>query len=302
MLDSKGKRFFLHKSKTLGQLYKPVNCFSAILQRKNCKPLKIMKISAFYIAEGIKLKALKEAYAGSLLQETPFELYYRVDQDSYFYVFDYGAVVFANMDDTDMSKNLALLQPMCLRPLPEKIRDDFEILLRPNEPMHFGFGSLSCPHITEDVAKIVMMNVAHSVSMDFYARRVEELLAEIHVFTNQMEQEGTIHISRSNMIRFIGRMLNSKNRIIENLFIFDSPDLTWDDEYLDRIHRGMTRTFEIQSRFKELEYNFKVIEDNLAVFRDFYLHRESSKLEWIIIVLICIEVFDLLLSKIGKFF
>ncbi len=258
-----------------------------------------MKISAFYIAEGIRLKELKETYAGSLLQETPFEVFYRVDEDSYFYVFDYGAVVFANMDDTDMSKNLALLQPICLRPLSEKIRDDFSIELSPDEPVHFGFGNLRCPRITEDVAKVVMMNVAHSVSMDFYARRVEELLAEIHVFTNQMEQEGTIHISRSNMIKFIGRMLNSKNRIIENLFIFDSPDLTWDDEYLDRIHHGLARTFEIQSRFKEVEYTFKVIEDNLSVFRELYLHRESSKLEWIIIALICIEVADLIL---GKFF
>lgn len=259
---------------------------------------KIMKITAFYIAEGIRLKELKGAYAGSLLQESPFELFYRVDEDRYFYVFDYGAVVFANMDDTDMSKNLSLLQSMCLRPLPDKIREDFEILLRPDEPLNFGFGNLSCPRITADVAKIVMMNVAHSVSMDFYAKRAEELLAEIHVFTHQMEHEGAIDISRSNMIRFIGRMLNSKNRIIENLFIFDSPDLTWDDEYLDRIHHGLARTFDIQSRFKEVEYTFKVIEDNLSVFRELYLHRESSKLEWIIIALICIEVVDLIVSKI----
>lgn len=261
-------------------------------------PSTIMKITAFYLAEGIRLKELKEAYAGSLLQENPFELFYRVDEDRYFYAFDYGAVVFANMDDTDMSKNLALLQPMCLRPLPDKIRDDFDILLRPDAPLHFGFDSLACPRITEDVAKIVMMNVGHSVSMDFYARRAEELLTEIHVFTNQMEHEGAISISRSNMIKFIGRMLNSKNRIIENLFIFDSPDLAWDDEYLDRIHHGLARTFEIQSRFKEIEYTFKVIEDNLSVFRELYLHRESSKLEWIIIVLICIEVVDLILGKI----
>ena len=253
-----------------------------------------MKISAFYMAEGIRLKELKEAYTGTLLQETPFEVFYRVDEDCYFYVFDYGAVVFANMDDIGMSKHLALLHPICFRPLSEKLRDDFEIILKPDEPLHFGFDSLSCPRISEDVAKIVMMNVAHSVSMDFYARRVEELLAEIHVFTNQMEQEGTIHISRSNMIKFIGRMLNSKNRIIENLFIFDSPDVTWEDEYLDRMHHGLARTFEIQSRFKEVEYTFKVIEDNLSVFRELYLHRESSKLEWIIIALICIEVLDMI--------
>ena len=253
-----------------------------------------MRISAFFIAESIRIKELKHSYTGDLRQETPFELFFRVDDSSYFYVFDHGAVVFANMDDADMSKNLLFLQPYCQRQLEERLREDFDIQEKPETPLHFGFGALFCPKVTEDVAKVVMMNVAHSVTMDFYARRAEELLAEIHVFTHQMEHKGRIHISRANMIRFIGRMLNSKNRIIENLFIFDSPDLTWDDEYLDKIHHGLARTFEVQSRFKEIEYTFKVIEDNLSVFRELYLHRESSKLEWIIIILICIEVFHLI--------
>jgi uncharacterized Rmd1/YagE family protein len=261
-----------------------------------------MKISAFYIAEEIDLKSLKEHYAGTLLQENPSELYYQVDEAGYFYASDYGAVVFANISDADLNKNLQFIQQFCERLLLDKLRDDVEIIHRPGEALAFGFDSLMVPELSGDVVKIVMLNLAYSVAMDFYTQRAQEQLVEIQQFTKQMEMEGTIHISRKNMVRFIGRALNNKNRIVENLFIFDSPDLAWDDEYLDKIHRGMARTFEIQLRFKELEYNFKVIEDNLAVFRDFFLHRESSKLEWIIIVLICIEVFDLIISKIGKFF
>lgn len=257
-----------------------------------------MKIAAFYIAEQLHLKRLKEAYAGTLLSGNTSELFYHVDNEGYFYAFDYGAVVFANMDDTDVSKNLALLQQFSEHPLAETLRDDFEIFHQPDDPLSIGFDSLSAPQLTEDVVKIAMLNTAHSVSLDFYSQRAHELLSEIQRFTNQMEDEGSIRISRKNMLRFIGRTLNSKNRIVENLFIFDSPELTWDDEYLDRIHRGLARTFETQTRFKEIEYTFKVVEDNLSVFRELYLHRESSKLEWIIIILICIEVFDLIISKI----
>lgn len=257
-----------------------------------------MKIAAFYIAEQLQLKRLKETYAGTLLSGNSSELFYRVDDDRYFYAFDYGAVVFANMDDTDLSKNLTLLREFSEHPLAETLRDDFEIFHQPDDQLSIGFDSLSAPQLTEDVVKIAMLNTAHSVALDFYSQRAHELLSEIQRVTNQMEDEGSITISRKNMLRFIGRTLNSKNRIVENLFIFDSPDLTWDDEYLDRIHRGLARTFETQTRFKEIEYTFKVVEDNLSVFRELYLHRESSKLEWIIIILICIEVFDLIISKI----
>lgn len=257
-----------------------------------------MKITAFYIAEQIQLKKLKETYAGTLLQENPSELFYRVDADQYCYVFDYGAVAFGNMSDVDVSKNLSLLQAYCEHPLAEKLRDDFEIQHQPEEPLHVGFDQLVAPRMDESVIKIAMLNVAASVTMDFYTHRSESLLSEIKDLTNQMEHSGRIRIGQKNLLKFIGRTLNSKNRIVENLYIFDGPDQTWEDEYLDKLHKGLARTFDLQTRFKEVEYTFKVIEDNLAVFRELFLHRESSKLEWIIIVLICIEVFDLIFTKL----
>jgi required for meiotic nuclear division protein 1 len=256
-----------------------------------------MRLSAFYIAEGLQLKPLKAAYAGTILQENPSELFYQVDEDRYFYAFDYGAVVFANMSDVDMSQNLVFLQQFCENPLNEKLRDDFEIIHRPGSALDFGFDSLVTPRMDEAIAKIVMMNLAQSTSLDFYAQRGDRLLSEVHKITDQMEKQGRIDISKKEMIRFIGRSLNSQNRIVENLFIFDSPEVTWDDEMLDKIHRGLSRTFEIQSRFRETEYTFKVVAENLAVFRELYFHRESNTLEWIIIALICIEVFDLIVSK-----
>jgi len=257
-----------------------------------------MKITAFHIAEQLTLKSIKEAYAATLLQENPSELFFRADETSFFYAFDYGVVVFANMPDVDVSKNLMLLQQFSINPLPEKIQDDFEIMEKEGEQLTFHFGSLSAPKLTDDVIKIAMLNLAQSVAMDYYAQRAQSLLSEIRGFTNQMETEGNIRISRVNMLRFIGRTLNSKNKVVENLYIFDGPDPTWEEEYLDRVHRGLSRTFELPTRFKEIEYTFKIIEDNLSVFRELYLHRESSKLEWIIIILICIEVLDMFLSKI----
>lgn len=258
-----------------------------------------MKISAFYLSEHLDLGRLKSAYAGRLLQENPSELFYQVDEEGYLYAFDHGVVVFARLSDTDVSKNLALMLPLTTRPLEAPLRDDFEVEEKPGHSLEFGFNRLVVPEMSEHVLRIVMLNVAYSVTLDYYLRQADQLLSEVQSFTNQLEQKGNIQISRTNMLRFIGRSLNSKNRIVENLYLFDSPEPTWEDEYLDRIHRGLSRTFELQARYKEIEYTFKVVEDNLTVFRELYHHRESSKLEWIIIILICIEVADLLISKLG---
>lgn len=257
-----------------------------------------MKISAHYIAEQIKLKSFRTSYTGELIQENPSELFYRVDTDQYLYVFDFGVVVFANMPDVNMSKTLLFLDSFCEKSLQERISDDYHIHHKPDSPFKVQFDDLVAPRLDEDLVKIVMFNLAQSVALDYFAQGAQGLLTEIKKFANEMEANGKISIGRKNMVRFIGKALNNKNRIVENLFIFDSPDQTWDDEYLDKVHRGLVQTLELQSRFREIEYTFKVIEDNLAVLRELYLHRESSNMEWIIIILICIEVFDLILTRI----
>jgi len=59
--------------------------------------------------------------------------------------------------------------------------------------------------------------------------------------------------------------------------------------------------FDLRIRFSEIEYTLRIIEDNLSVFREISNQRESSILEWIIIALILVEVFDLLITKLFKY-
>jgi uncharacterized Rmd1/YagE family protein len=100
------------------------------------------------------------------------------------------------------------------------------------------------------------------------------------------------------MLKFIGKALNTQNDIADNIYIFDAPDLVWDDEYLDKLHVGLMKHFDLRVRFSEIEYTLRIIEDNLSVFREISHQRESSILEYIIIALILVEVFDLIISKL----
>jgi uncharacterized Rmd1/YagE family protein len=74
----------------------------------------------------------------------------------------------------------------------------------------------------------------------------------------------------------------------------------WDDEFLDRLNQGLIKHFDLRVRFSEIEYTLRIIEDNLRVFSEIINQRESSLLEWIIILLILVEVFDLLITKLLK--
>ncbi len=88
------------------------------------------------------------------------------------------------------------------------------------------------------------------------------------------------------------------NRITENLYIFDSAPSTWDDESLDKIDIELKKTFDLQSRYRSIHEELQIIKESLDLFKDIMHHRKSNALEWIIIVLIMVEVVNLFVSKI----
>lgn len=259
---------------------------------------KEVHLAAFHLAAELQLREIRAHYTGELIGGNLSELFYRAGEQRYLYLFPYGAVVFANFSEAEMSKTLQFLQPYTDQPLEEKISERYRIVQAELQQPHFQFEQLQVPQISEDVTRTVMFALAQSVALSFYNDTSERMLAEVKQIALQLKQDGRIRISKKDMLRFFGKSLLTKNAIVENLYIFEAPSLVWEDEYLKKLNDGLGQFFELRTRFVELEYKLRYIDDNLEVFREILQHNESSRLEWIIIILILIEIVDLFVSKV----
>ena len=68
--------------------------------------------------------------------------------------------------------------------------------------------------------------------------------------------------------RYIGRTLNLKNRISANLYIFDSPEETWENENLNKLDIGLKKTFDLQARFRTIQEGLGIVKENMELFKD----------------------------------
>ena len=164
--------------------------------------------------------------------------------------------------------------------------------------IHVGFEKITIPKFTIDIAHMVMLNLGQSVALDNYLDMSLTLLENSKVYANELENKGKIQLSRKNMKKFIGRTMNLKNSIAENLFIFEASNLAWTDQDLTMLDNQMRSELEIINRHHGLQHNLNVISENLDFFKDILQHKHSSLLEWIIIILILFEIVQVLVEKI----
>ena len=256
----------------------------------------MIRIIAYQIAENTNIKKFKAEYTGLLINSNSFELFYKYEQ-GYIFVLNYGVVVFANLDDVQRSSFISLLTKYCLNHLDNRLQEDF--IIEKKETIHpeFSYNSLSVNEVNDDVIRIAMLQVAQSLALDFYQEVAQQLFDDTVHLTNQLEAFGKLKISKRKLLKFIGKTLNTKNRIIDNLYIYDTPPVVWEDELLGKVNDGLTKTFDISIRFKELEYMLKRVESNLSVFVELANAEESKRLEWIVIILIFIEILHLFLNR-----
>lgn len=258
----------------------------------------IVKLTALLVANQLDIKGIKSFLDIKPIAELTSELFYGFSGSKYQYYFNFGVIVFTGYTDDEIKWAVKSVQAFHKNPVSPWLRDEHALQVEPGSDMRFQFGEVVLNRCDERIVRIAMFNLAQSVAMDHYHAVTEQLLAEVKTFTNSLETNGKLKISRKNMLRFIGKALSTQNEVAENIYIFDAPELVWDDEYLDKLHQGLIKHFDLRTRFSELEYMMRIIEENLTVFREISNQRESSLLELIIIILILVEVFDLFISKL----
>ena len=257
----------------------------------------LQKVLSYQIADSIDIEGFKAAFKAELHYGDADELFFKTGFNEFIYIFKYGAVCFLNYDSIRISEFLRLIAPYCKNSFDQSLTEEFEIHTNAGKNK-IGFNSIEIVGADIEVIRLIMLTVSQSVALDYYEEQTNKLLEETNYHTQILEAKGSLNISGVSLKKYIGKSLVLKNRIAENLYIFDSPPETWDDENLNKIYNELKRTFDLQERFRDIQEGLSIVKDNLELFRDLLQYRNSYRLEIVVIILILVEVLDILVQKI----
>jgi uncharacterized Rmd1/YagE family protein len=254
----------------------------------------MLKIRAFQVAESFDIKKMRADFSEEPHSASNDELFYAFAGKKYLYAADYGVVVLAGYDEVATSDALRFVKHYANQPLHQPMNDDLLMETKNDitKPLVQNNKVYLPENYSETQIRILMLNVGQSVALDYYEELCGKILANMQTYTNELENFGRVNVSKKELLKFIGKTLNVKNSIVDDLYILDDPSMVWDDESLEIFNKNLKELFDIIPRFKDLDYRLRIVEENLKLFSDILHHRESNRLEWIIIGLILIEVIN----------
>lgn len=260
---------------------------------------RLYSIKAFHVSEKIRLKDVREKFSRPPLEFSNQEMVIRYSEDSFVFLYNYGSVVFFNVADSLQEQEISVLnQYRTLGGDFSRTNDTFLLEVNQNleptspelGPNRVFFDRVQVASLSFEKIKIVCMLLAESAALEYYEILIENLLEKTNTFAKKLHKQGRIVESNKDLVRFIGMCLNTKQEIISNLYIVDSPDETWDSVQLDRIFKEVKQMMEIDTRYRALEYKIKIIQESIEIIVDLSKSRRETMLEVVIILLIAIDV------------
>jgi len=254
------------------------------------------RVISYHVADFIDTRNLKQVIDGELLYNDATELFYKTAELKYIYLFRYGAISFFNYTDDEIKQFFDFLKSHCRNWFSQPFSDEMRVGTGAAENK-ISHNKIEIKNDHHEVLRMIMLNVTQSVTLDYYSNQTELLLEETNSHTQLLEKKGKLHISGRKLKKFIGKTLLIKNRIAENLYVFDSPVETWENEELDRLYNDLKRNFDLNERFRDVSEGLNIVRDNLDLFKDIMQYSNSVLLEWIVIILIAIEVVHFFIAQ-----
>ncbi len=242
-----------------------------------------MKACGYLIGQSISLEKLN---SHKRFREVE---YFNLDRNEYF-IFPYGVVVC--WGDGELKKVLPLIETLIKgKPFKEALdKDRFDIQKTGESEIRIQEDIIYLD--SDDVFEKLSLShaIAQNLRLSFIEINAQNQMRRIKGIPRLMGVKGKIPYSKKELTRLLADIFSLKSQVSFEYSVLDKPEFFWERPEFDKTYRTMAIYLELEPRLNVLEKKIDVLNDFLSLLRDELNHRHSSKLEWIIILLILIEI------------
>ncbi len=135
---------------------------------------------------------------------------------------------------------------------------------------------------------IIALAIAQSVGLEKYEKKLDILFAKSRDIIETTYR--AIGIRRSHLMEFAKHLVLTRHDMVGNLLLLDKPNILWDNEEAESLYNSLAKILELHDRHEVALSKLSQIQEDVMLVMDIINHKRSEFLEWIIIILIAIEI------------
>ncbi|MBN2297274.1 MAG: RMD1 family protein [Deltaproteobacteria bacterium] len=258
----------------------------------DCTALCVAKNFSF----GPLRKMLPEHYPCSIYRDV-----LHITQDSGdVFVFSYGALVAWGTSAEDLKRILHTIKPFEQGSFQDHFSDEFTYSVTGSSTVRDDHISLASDDPLEKLA--VSHGIAQSVKLEEFETSAEKTIEETAKIPLNLAASGKTHLSRKQISKMRGNLFLVTSDINLRYNLLDTPDFFWEYPEVEHAYEMMARYLDITPRIEILNQKIDVIHELFSMLAQEQYHKHSSTLEWIIILLIAVEIVFFLIHDIFNIF
>lgn len=207
------------------------------------------------------------------------------------FIFDYGVIIFwgVEYDEQTRLENLAL--QFATTTLDTPTEDELDFSARP-EYHEIKIRNDLIEHRVDD--SMIRLSFSHalaqSVKLEEFENSVQKTIEKTHYIPAALAKNGVVPLGRKELSKERGNLFLTKSNVHLHYGLLDTPEFFWEYPELEPHYLALSRYLEVHQRIDALNQKLEVIQELLDMLADEQKHKHSSLLEWIIIILIAVEI------------
>ncbi len=245
---------------------------------------------AWYFVSTIDEKKVREKFADFTFESNdPLTL--KIGEQTRVLISGFGAVVFWPFDESAARMVAERIRQTLSNPaLVEEVEDRLVVETNKGEEKILFNEIWLASEPTGLQMKIIAMLLAQSVALDYLENEADSALERFSVYLDDLRKTGRIRIRPRSILKAIGFAMRTRHEVLANLALFDKPSETWESESLEKMYKGLHDFFDLPERQLSLSTKLDFLAENTTLLFEFLSSRKSQNLEWIVIILIAIEL------------
>lgn len=154
---------------------------------------------------------------------------------------------------------------------------------------------------TNNLEKFAFSNaIALSVKLSIWEANLDHYIDNIAYITQDMKEGKKINLTRDQVFKKTGQLFGLRHRLNLSSDMLDTPDFYWDREELERLFTATYIHLNINKRTKIMNEKLNHCIELMDLLSSHLNDIHHVRLEWMIIILIMIEVFFEIIHYIEK--